>query len=120
MELLSEVADVKQIPGETPRRWFASLEGDLFTWQRDGRLTRFEYCYNKPYNEHVLIWTLDQGFGHFRIDDGESDPMHNRAPIAIADGVWDPDTVRWRLEATASGIEPALYRQILTVLYRMP
>lgn len=69
---LTEVRNVRQVPGELRRRWFGSEEFDLIVWCDDsGVPSAFQLCYDKPRAEHALTWKHDLGFLHTVVDDGD-------------------------------------------------
>lgn len=87
--MLHEVHNVEQVPGEPRRRWFFSHEQDLMIWfDDDGRPVAFQLSYGKYRNEHAIHWKAEPGFAHYRVDDGESGPLANDAPILMEDGVF--------------------------------
>ena len=87
--MLREVIDARQVPGEARRRWFTSPSIDLFVWTDDqGAATGFQLCYDKQDREHALTWTAAGGFNHMTVDGGESRPARYKgSPILVADGV---------------------------------
>ncbi len=100
------------------RRWFSAPSADLYVWQDgEGRITAFEFCYDKPFDEHALRWETGCGLRHLRIDDGEQAPHVNATPIAVPDGRFDPADIALRFEALAGGIDPRIYRFVLICLY---
>jgi len=69
------------------KRWFQDDYFDLFTWQDNtGRIINFQLCYDRQGNEHVILWDFEKGFGHYRIDDGESSPHKNMSPVFVSNG----------------------------------
>ncbi len=92
---MKEWVGVRQIPGESKRRWFSSPEFDLIVWlSPDGEFTGFELCYDKPGKERSLIWNRSSGFRHMMVDDGEQRPgRHKAAPILVPDDVFDAQRV---------------------------
>ena len=70
--MLTEIQNVRQIPGEGFRRWFSDNYFDLIVWYDDERkLVGFQLCYDKDGRERALTWTHEHGFQHNRIDSGE-------------------------------------------------
>ena len=109
---------VRQHPGdEGHRRWFASASTDLFIWERGGAIGRFELCYGKPHAEHVLAWDARQGVVHAAIDDGEGHAAESRTPIAVPDGHFDRQAIALAFERVGAGLEPRVYRFVLTRLH---
>jgi hypothetical protein len=88
MGALIEFENVRQVPGEPPRRWFTSDDVDLIVWcDGSGRATGFQLCYDKARSERALTWKPDFGFSHRAVEDGEC--VHGGAykttPILAAD-----------------------------------
>ena len=88
--MLREYLPARQIPGDPPRRWFASEKSDLIVWLADNDVPiGFQFCYDKDFREHALTWMRDRGFSHTGIDAGGSAPHHKGSPLLVADGVVD-------------------------------
>ncbi len=92
---LKEHIGVRQIPGESKRRWFSSDDFDLIVWFADDRsFNGFELCYDKRDNEHSIAWSEAAGFRHMAVDEGEGRPgKHKAAPVLIPDGHFDAKRV---------------------------
>lgn len=103
-ELLAEIRNIDQKPGEPPRRWFFSHEQDLLVWTgADGRPVAFQLSYGKYRNEHAIRWKAERGFTHHSVDDGESTASSREAPLLMADGPFDaPRVVRRFRELSAN------------------
>lgn len=93
--MLQEVLNVRQISGESRRRWFTSADMDLTVWFDDrDRITGFELCYDKGANERAVRWREGEGFLHERVDDGEGRPgRYKGTPILLPDGALDSKKV---------------------------
>lgn len=107
---------MRQISGETHRRWFSSEGLDLIVWQEPGGpLAGFQLCYTLGSGEErALTWTLRDGYSHERLDDGEGGVMSFKmTPILLPDGVFEKDRVisLFRLESTS--LEPGLSSEII-------
>jgi hypothetical protein len=93
-EMLLEIRNVDQVPGEPRRRWFFSHEQDLLIWfDDDGKPVAFQLSYGKYRNEHAIRWKAERGFAHYGVDDGESGPLTSDAPILVADGIFPASRV---------------------------
>jgi hypothetical protein len=92
---LIEASNVRQIPGESRRRWFASDDFDLIVSCNDlGAPISFQLCYNKLRAQHALTWEPTQGFVHSAVDDGEDVGIgYKRTPILLADGAVNANRV---------------------------
>lgn len=96
---LREITRVRQIPGESPRRWFTSNEFDLYLWRDEfGEISSFQLYYDKSRGERALIWKRGAGTSHFGVDDGERRPYcYKGTPILVPDGRFDAKRVAERL-----------------------
>jgi hypothetical protein len=89
LKMLREVANVQQVRGEPPRRWWFSHEQDLWVWfGKDGTPVAFQLAYGKYRNEHAIRWKAGSGFAHERVDDGEIPGVMKRTPILAANGAF--------------------------------
>jgi hypothetical protein len=89
ISVLREVANVQQVRGEPPRRWWFSHEQDLWVWFGvDGAPVAFQLAYGKYRNEHTIRWKPGRGFAHERVDDGEIPGVMKQTPILVDDGVF--------------------------------
>jgi hypothetical protein len=102
LSTLAELADVQQDPRGPRRRWFRSSNEDLIVWYGDDSIVGFQLCYDRKQTERALTWMKGKGYVHERVDDGEAVGLaHKRAPILIADGVFDNNTILERFLAIA-------------------
>lgn len=101
------------------RLWFTDLSHDLFIWVSSDDCPRaFQFCYNKPENEHALLWHQHHGFSHHRIDSGESyEGRYKMSPIMLADGDIEPLKIAADFNNISLDIEPKLanfvYKKLL-------
>jgi hypothetical protein len=117
--MLREHPHVRQIPGETHRRWFTSDTFDLIVWQEPGGpLAGFQLCYRAdPQSEGALTWTLTDGYCHERLDDGEAGVLgYKMSPILLPDGVFEKDKVVSCFREEASSLESGLSGEIIRIL----
>jgi hypothetical protein len=119
---VKERINVRQIPGESKRRWFSSEDFDLIVWLADDQsFNGFELCYDKHRKEHSISWRDGAGFCHMAIDDGEQRPgKHKATPVLVPDGHFDAK----RVCAAFSEISPLLPADIagyvLNAIQRYP
>ena len=108
--MLEEYRHVRQVAGEPPRRWFGDSYFDLIVWLDEaGGPAGFQLCYDKGNEERALTWTVDSGFIHRRVDDGESLlEKRKRTPVLVADGVVDSDRLARRFTEHCGKIEPEI------------
>jgi hypothetical protein len=106
-EMLLEIRNARQVPGESRRRWFFSHEMDLLVWFDDeDRPTAFQLCYGKYRNERAVRWKTGLGFTHYRVDDGESESggIAGGAPLLMADGVFHATRVLERFRELSAEV----------------
>jgi hypothetical protein len=112
--MLTELANVRQIAGESRRRWFSDEYFDLIVWydERD-RISGFQLCYGKPENEHALTWREEGGFTHHAVDGGENKPgKQKETPILIPDGAFAHRAVAEKFEAASGRLEQDLKKLV--------
>lgn len=117
--MLKELDNVRQVPGEGRRRWFADEYFDLIVWldDEDG-LAGFQLCYDKMGSERALTWRADGGYSHHAIDTGEDRTGRQKAtPILVADGLFETSAVAGRFRRECDRIEPGIadfvYRKLI-------
>lgn len=101
--MIAEVNNIRQKEENLFCRWFADEYWDLYIWYFVNKynkmdfsvnnISHFQLCYGKPNNEHAFIWKKNSGLSHMKVDDGEQDPMKNRTPVFIIDGLFDKQTI---------------------------
>ena len=107
-DMLSEHAHIRQVPGETRRRWFTSEILDLMIWQDEGApLAGFQLSYETaPDEERVLTWRRGQGYSHERLDSGEGRVFsYKMTPILVPDGAFDRDALLGVFMPEAASLE---------------
>jgi hypothetical protein len=56
------------------RPWFEDDYFDLILWtDASNDIQSFQLCYGKPDAERALTWDRARGYGHFKIERGETD-----------------------------------------------
>lgn len=84
MDLLEEIRAVRQNRGERKRRWFTSVQMDLYVWFGWwGAPVKFQLCYNKHRQEKVLTWSKANGYSHENIDPGEPAGVGHKATAIL-------------------------------------
>jgi len=122
MDLLRELPDTRQIPGEPKRRWFNSPELDLIVWLgSDDRPSGFQLCYDKLRRERALTWHESRGYDHAAIDSGEGMPTkYKGTPILVADGLFESDQVKENFLEASAEIPEDIRTFVAGVLERYP
>jgi len=113
--MLKEEKNIRQSPGEPPRRWFADEFFDLIVWlEPDGSVWGFQLCYDREYKPRALTWTKPDGYKHSGIDAGESaGGGHKSSPVLAQDGTFDTKTTGSRFEEASLDMPPAIRSFVL-------
>ncbi len=108
--MLREYKHVRQITGEATRRWFSDQYFDLIIWiDEQERIIGFQLCYDISYTHRALTWREESGFTHHRVDNGENRPGKIKAaPILVADGIFDSETIAAKFRQESLMIEEAV------------
>jgi hypothetical protein len=121
-QTLKEWPRVRQIPGESKRRWFSSEEFDLIVWYSEDRhITGFELCYDKTGQQRSIAWRSREGYCHMAVDDGEHGPdRHKATPILVADGAFDATSVHSSFLEASHALPEEIAVFVLQALERHP
>lgn len=119
--MLREIRNTKQMPGESPRRWFFSNEQDFLVWfGEDGQPVAFQLAYGKYRDEHAIRWKADRGFVHHRVDDGESEGNRKEAPLLLPDGAFEANDVLEQFLALSKEVPQDIVKFVATRLREHP
>jgi hypothetical protein len=114
--MLTEIS-LTQNENKIIKRWFQDDYFDLFTWQNEtGQITCFQLCYDRLGNERVISWDNEQGFAHYRVDDGEASPHKNMSPVFVKDGVFSSQEVMFKFLEAGTQITSEIHTVILKKL----
>lgn len=88
------------IHSHTPNRlWYSNDYFDLIIWvDSHNAVEAFQLCYDIERFERVLSWSKQYGYSHSQIDGGEQNPFKNQAPLFVADGIFEGETILARFE----------------------
>lgn len=118
--MLKEYRNVRQVTGESRRRWFTDEYFDLIVWIDDEQdeIVGFQLCYDLERRQHALTWHKETGFTHHRVDDGENRPGKLKAtPILVPDGTFHSQAIATKFKRASQTIEEPLatfiYNKIL-------
>ena len=109
-------------PVDSVKHWFADINNDLFVWlNTNQQIIAFQYSYNKSVAEHVISWSLQNGFSHGRVDDGENVHLQIKmSPIIVPAGDANSVQIAERFLQVSSKLDPQLvdfiYRKLLAYL----
>ncbi len=106
--MLRELPTVNQVPGEPRRRWFFCHDIDLVTFEDDEGICGFQLAYDKYRGEHSIIWSVENGFKHFAVDDGEPFASAPQTPFLYANGAFQRDRVVDLFRSLASALPPTI------------
>lgn len=104
-----------QIPGQPPRRWFASKAMDLIVWlDAGGGPIWFQLCYDRERAEKALTWRSPSEFSHDAVDDGEGrDYRHKASPILAGPAPFDAAKTAAAFEAESADLPHGIARLVL-------
>lgn len=116
--MLKEIKNIKQIKDEPFRRWFYSDYFDLIIWfnKKQGNIIGFQLCYNKNVNEHAIYWSIENGFKHYKVDQGDDHSLKNLSPILLDDGVCPIQEIIQRFKEDSIYLDKKIYRFIINKL----
>ncbi len=119
---MKELVNVRQIPGESKRRWFQSENFDLIVWLTDDQgFVGFELCYDKLSSEHAISWSKTGGFRHMAVDDGDQRPgKYKASPVLVADGLFDAKRVYSDLLEASHTLPQEVAEYVLQTLEQHP
>jgi hypothetical protein len=120
--MLHETPDVRQIPGEPARRWFADDFFDLIVWlEADGSIGGFQLCYDREFRPRALTWTKSAGYTHNAIDDGDTATgSHKASPVLISDGAFDSKSIYPRFEQASAQLPADIRKTTLEKIRDFP
>jgi len=123
--MLEEILEVRQNPGEDPRRWFRSADWDLYVWFEDTAQSKprgWQLCYDRSQQEKSLSWFPGQGFRHQLVDDGDAVYANKGSAILTEDAGPIPPVLLPRFAEESATMEPSLRQWMLEKLgeYRAP
>ena len=111
--MLKETIDVRQIDGESKRRWFSSNDLELIIWlDEQDRITGFQLCYEDQGNQKAITWKENSGYSHDNIDDGENisgDNKYKATPILVADGIFNKIKVASYFKEKSNAIDKNVF-----------
>jgi len=95
--------------GEPRRKWYGDDDFDLIVWFDDGGdVWGFQLCYDVGRAERAVTWTVERGYTHHRVDDGEATPFQNLSPILVPDDPPRTETLARRFAQNAVSIDPVI------------
>jgi hypothetical protein len=95
-------------------RWFSDDYFDLIVWYNEqGKITGFQLCYDKKWDERAFTWKENQTPIHERIDSGETSPLKNMAPILVPDGIVPYEELIRRFREHAAEIDAVIFELVV-------
>ncbi|MCX7023706.1 MAG: hypothetical protein NT080_03705 [Spirochaetes bacterium] len=112
--MIKEFRNVRQNP-DGFRRLYLDEYFDLYIWydREEGDVVGFQLVYDKPGEPRSLTWTIDRGYSHNKIDEGEDSCLSNLTPILVPDGAFDGGSVKDRFERESAYLDETLRRLVL-------
>ena len=91
--MLSEFKRVRQIPGESRRRWFWAEGMDLIVWYGKGaEITGFQLCFEDGGGSKAFTWDDSSGGLFYGVDDGDTCyGKHKKSPVLVPDDLFQRD-----------------------------
>lgn len=119
---MQERSNVRQIPGESKRRWFSSSDFELIIWLSENQeILGFELCYDKDSAQRSITWSKSAGFRHMAVDDGEQrSGKYKSTPILIADGHFDARRVHSEFLKSSHSLPKNIASHVLQTLELHP
>jgi hypothetical protein len=124
--VLLEYGDVRQVKGESFRRWFRSRRMDLTVWySADGAIEGFQLCYGCDHDERALTWHCARGYAHDQVDQGDPPPgkiKMKMTPVLEPDGPFDSRDALAHFRAECSELPHEIVEFVTSKLedYRPP
>ncbi|HAK47165.1 MAG TPA: hypothetical protein DCO79_14765 [Spirochaeta sp.] len=97
------------------RRTFIGDYFDLFIWyeSQGGKLKGFELCYDKTAYERSIIWRVNQGYLHSKVDSGEGMPGRaKQTPVLLADGVFENESIAGKFKLNSTEIDSKIAEMV--------
>jgi hypothetical protein len=119
---MQEQNNVRQIPGESKRRWFYSDDFDLIVWVSETNAPiGFELCYDKQRNQRSIAWNEANGFRHMTVDDGEQrSGRYKASPILVAGGTFEAHNLYKSLLKVSPMLPKDIAMYVLQMMKRHP
>ena len=120
--MLREFPNVRQIEGESRRRWFYDDYFDLIVWFNEQEdIVGFELCYDILRAQRALTWHSDTGFSHHRVDNGESRPGKLKAsPVLLSNGLFEHEKIAIKFKNASENIEETISTFVYKKLLEYP
>lgn len=117
--MLREIGQVRQVPAEPRRRWFADDYFDLIVWlDPNDEILGFQLCYDKCGIERALTWHRKTGFSHNQVDTGELERPYKATPILVSDGWFDQAAIAGRFKEDSGAMDAQVAEFVLEHLRR--
>lgn len=119
--MMTEVPEVRQIPGEGKRRWFSGDGFDLIVWYKGQSIMGFQLCYDQRHPPRALTWTVDSGLRHHVMDDGDvTGTGMKRTPILIPDKRPDMTALLKQFQPSADNLPADIRNIVLGIFTTLP
>ncbi len=118
---LKEIPNVRQVPGERRRRWFASPEIDLIIWFNEGDTpVGFQLCYDKNIRERALTLRADGNISHCVVDDGENPTArYKETPILSEAATMDNEYILETFSRVSDSLPRSISDFVLSIIQKL-
>jgi hypothetical protein len=120
--MLREVRQVRQVKGESRRRWFDDDYFDLTVWfGEEDEIGGCQLCYDKYGEQKAFTWHQEFGYMHHRVNQGEDKPGKLKATsILVADGILDYKNIASRFKRKSVGVDSKISVFVYDKIMRCP
>jgi hypothetical protein len=119
--MLREIRNIREIPGQGPRRWFSDAHLDLFVWYDEGgRILGFQLCFDKDTRvERALTFTEEGGYS-LDLVAGEDSVCDLGSPVLVPAGEFSLRRLIDQLGERGAMLERSLYDYLREKLEECP
>lgn len=82
--MLYEITHVRPSRRGQSKRWFTSIDMDLFVWFRNGVPVHFQLYIDKRARERVICWDIRDGFNCYLVNNTANDECYGLSPVAVS------------------------------------
>jgi hypothetical protein len=113
--MFKEIKNVRQVEGESKRRWFTAKNMELIVWLADnGGIAGFQLCYEQAITRKAFTWHDRFGFSNNTIDEGETDfGTPKESPILVADGIFESDNILKEFTKEREGLDLNIFNFVV-------
>lgn len=120
---MSDFIELKKEKEGSKRRWFMSNDYDLIVFNNEqGEIKEFQFCYDKNKHEQMLSWSIEAGYSHMAIDDGDvlNDMGHKRAPLVVPNGSYSVNAILNKFLSASNSLPKNIEQFVKTKIINHP